>query len=238
MNNMKRHTIYWNKVTPFSKYLALSMLVILPLLSFGLGAWYGAVKSASRVPEPSVSLNASTALLMNVEIWEEQSIPYEHFSFKTPIDIRPEELGRTETNEWRRNSNGTNGIKFLKISVPKIFEPMSNFQGAELTIGASSDSSAIANCLTYEQLGELGGITTERIHSTDFRVFEGTDAGAGNRYYSKSYRTIKNGKCYAIEYLVHSTNLGNYPEEFGLHEFNLARVKAVLDGVVRSFSFK
>ena len=215
------------------------MLVVLPFSGFGLGAWYGIVRGKTLIKEPSVSISAATALQMKSETWVDQQIPGLTFTFKTPIDIQPAEMGRSETTDWRRDSNGTNGMSYLRIEVPKLFEPMSNFQDAELTVGSSNDASAVANCLQYQQTGGgLGGVTNETIHGTDFRVYSSSDAGAGNRYYQTSYRTILNGSCYAIEYLIHSTALGNYPEEFGLHEFNIERVKALLEGIVHSFSFR
>ncbi|HKB88753.1 MAG TPA: hypothetical protein VKC53_03835 [Patescibacteria group bacterium] len=37
---MARPKIVWNKVTPFSKYLALSLFILLPILFFLLGMEY------------------------------------------------------------------------------------------------------------------------------------------------------------------------------------------------------
>lgn len=219
--------------------LALAMLVVLPLAGFALGAWYGIIRGKTLIKEPSVSISAATALSMKSETWVDQQIPGLTFTFKTPIDIQPSEMGRSETTEWRRDGNGTNGMSYLRIEVPKLFEPMSNFQDAELTVGSSDDPSAVTSCLEYQQTGgKLGGVTNETIHGTNFRVFENTDAAAGNRYYSKSYRTVMGNSCVAIEYFIHSSALQNYPEEFGLHEFNIERVQALLGGIVHSFSFK
>ena len=75
------------------------------------------------------------------------------------------------------------------------------------------------------------------MHGTSLTVFSINDAGAGNLYDKTSYRAVRGGTCWAIEYTVHSTQIANYPDSYNLQPFDEARVKAVLDRLVGTFAF-
>jgi hypothetical protein len=75
----------------------------------------------------------------------------------------------------------------------------------------------------------INGVTYERVVTSD--------AGAGNLYLTTSYRTVRNNQCYAIEYTIHSSQLGNYPPSMGITAFDQNKVTAVFEGMVQSFKF-
>lgn len=54
--------------------------------------------------------------------------------------------------------------------------------------------------------GKPGPETFQTINNSKFCLTAGADAGAGQAYNSYFYTTLKNGKYYVIEYLVHSPN--------------------------------
>ena len=76
------------------------------------------------------------------------------------------------------------------------------------------------------------------INGIDFTVFHFSDAGAGNIYETTSYRTVHGGQCWAIEYTIHSSQIGNYPPKYGLQPFNEATLHDVLDRIAGTFKFQ
>ncbi|NTV22109.1 MAG: lysozyme inhibitor [Candidatus Yonathbacteria bacterium] len=155
------------------------------------------------------------------------------FSYPAPAILSGGELGYTET--WRQQTT-TLGMVLAKVSIPRTFEPDTNFSEAILTIGTSADPDAVKTCVT-----DAGGAQVEKsqmtIGSTPFTVLSYSDAGAGNYYDTTSYRTVRDGQCYAIEYTIHTTNIDNYPRESGITVFDRNKITAVLEGIVRSFIF-
>ena len=75
------------------------------------------------------------------------------------------------------------------------------------------------------------------IGSMKFTKITLSDAGAGNFYNTTSYRTIYHNQCYAIEYTIHSTNIGNYSPDQGITEFDQTKIVPLLENMVQSFKF-
>jgi hypothetical protein len=125
-----------------------------------------------------------------------------------------------------------------KATLPRETQPKTNFSGATFTVGTSADSDAVTGCTT----NALDGTGTNKgaavINGVNFTKFETSDAGAGNFYDTTSYRTVRNNQCYAIEYTIHSTNIGNYSPDQGIKAFDKLSVQKVLEQMVQSFTFK
>ncbi len=156
------------------------------------------------------------------------------FSFKYPkiFSISGGDLGYTQM--WRQNTT-TLGTEFVVFSIPKSYQPQTNFGDAKFTVGASSDPDAVAKCLVGDGYGEkIEQVTVNGINYTKLNY---SDAGAGNFYDVTSYRTIRDSQCYAIEYTIHSMNIGNYSPDQGIKEFDKIKIQSILDGTVNSFSF-
>ncbi len=212
------------------------MLVVLPLLGFFLGVRYGAEKE--RILTPFRCAAIAPPSYADQSQWSEFDIDRAHFSIKSPIDLPLEEFGWMDTSEWRRDSNGVSGVKLLSITVPKLFEPMSNFLDATLTVGESDDPTAVTQCLEYQLPDQYrSSISNETINGVPYRISKDSGAAAGNRYDTTTYATVHNGQCVVLEYVIHSTYLENYPASFGLHEFDENRVRGLLDRIVRTASF-
>lgn len=141
-----------------------------------------------------------------------------------------------ETESWKAYTDGTRGTLEAKVTIPKSFQPKTNFSEATFTVGSSSDRSAIAACLQ-----NAGGNTTATsnvtLNGVPFTIITMGDAGAGNFYETTSYRAVHDGKCYAIEYTIHSTNIGNYSPDQGIVEYDRDAVVAEMERMVRSFEF-
>ncbi len=140
------------------------------------------------------------------------------------------------SKEWRLNATG-DGVLLAVLNVPKIYLPSTNFSDAKLTIGRSSNEKEITECITKVYKGDiLPDDTTFRGFSAKKYIFSG--AGAGNLYDTTSYHTILGGDCYAIEYTIHSTNIGNYSPDQGVVEFDKNKITNELEGIINSIKFQ
>jgi len=157
------------------------------------------------------------------------------FSFSLPKNFKVFGSDVGFTQDWRSGSVNFGNL-FVSVEIQKnFFEEKTNFGGANFTIGASSDPDAINRCT----VGDNGSTTTGEvlIGNRKFTKINFTDAGAGNYYDVTSYRTIYNDQCYAIEYVIHSTNINNYSSDQGVKEFDKSKVVSVLESMVNSFTF-
>ena len=179
---------------------------------------------------------------MNTAEWQTDTRNDAGFSIAFPLDFPTNDIySVAPVSDWRVNSANASGRKLLTITVPKAFEPQTNFSEAIFTVGKSSDQTAVQNCLKPDQTesptgAALNGATTT-INGVPFSIFKSASAGAGNFYETTSYRTIHLGACYAVEYTLHSTQIGNYPSEYHLQAFDPNQVSAVLDRIVGTFKF-
>ncbi len=160
--------------------------------------------------------------------------PGRTFSFAFPTDFTVGGSAVGLGPGWSAPAT-TSGMVLAKILVPKSFEPGTNFGDAWFTVGASSDPSAVATCRNT-LAGPASSSTPVTFGGMSFTKLEFTGVGAGNIYDTTSYRTVKGGECYAIEYTIHYGNILNYPTG-AVKEFDEARVTAALDEVARSFAF-
>jgi len=229
--------IVWNKVTPFSKWLALIIFIVFPFAGFWLGIQYGEVLGY---------LNSSNAPAVgndyysNVAVWQTATGNQGGFTIAYPLDFPTDQnYSPSPSADWRMDANGVNGITYFTLTVPSAFEPQTNFAGAKLTVGASANNVAVANCLAPDANGgPAQATTTAVVNGITFTVFHAADAGAGNYYQTTSYRTLHAGQCYAVEYTIHSSQIGNYPPEYQLHPFDEAQIASVLDRIVGTFRFQ
>lgn len=110
-----------------------------------------------------------------------------------------------------------------------------NLSEAAVLVGVSPETNAVQRCsVLFDPSEQAGG--TAFIGDNSFHVFESTGAAAGNIYESKIYRAIYNGSCYEIVELLHSENIGNYPEG-AVAEFDKAKFSGILEKIVQTFSF-
>ncbi len=154
------------------------------------------------------------------------------FSYPKELVVSGGELGYTQS--WRNNTQ-TLGLSLAKVTIPRGSYPKTNFSEAWFTVGTSSDAQAIKDCLIPTNGEQATGTVT--INSVTYSKFILGDAGAGNLYDTTSYRTLRNSQCYAIEYTIHSTNLGNYSPDQGIKQFDKVSVTNTLEAIVHSFTF-
>lgn len=237
-----------NKVTWYSKVLALALFVALPFAGFWFGVRYGETKqyttdvfvNLKNASSSASSLQGANRYYENVSEWQTDQ-NNGGWSIAYPIDFNAtDNYSAALTDNWREGMPGGPGLQSFTLTIPRAFEPQTNFDGAKLTVGVSSNASAVAQCLTIEPTGPPGQLPTSTmtINGTVFTVFHLSDAGAGNYYETTSYRTLHGGRCYAVEYTIHSSQIGNYPPEYGLKPFDETKLHDVLDRIVGTFRFE
>ena len=241
--------IEWNKVTWYSKILALALFVALPFIGFWYGMQYGEVVSVLN-SSPAAPAGSGTATIptggtvssyySNVAEWQTYTPTSGVFSIAYPIDFQVQDSYSTAPDpNWTMISDQqASGLKMFALVIPRIFESQTNFDDATLTVGKSSEQSAVVGCLNPDQSGGpnlKNGTTT--INGVPFSFIKSSGVGAGNFYDTTSYRTIHGGACYAVEYTIHSSQLGNYPPEYGLKQFDPKPLTDVLDRMVGTFKF-
>lgn len=239
--------IEWNKVTWYSKLLALIVLVVFPFVGFYWGIHYGEMLQVSR-QGTSVSLtgsatqteaNSGQEYYGNPAEWQIYQSDTGRFTIAYPLDFPTNQnYSAALTTDWRANAQGPLGAIFFTLTVPPAFEPQTNFADAKLTVGSSHAQTAVAECLAPDATGRpISATSTVIINGIQFTVFKSADAGAGNYYETTSYRTLHSGQCYAVEYTVHSGQIANYPSEYNLKPFNDPEITSLLDRMAGTFNF-
>jgi len=238
--------IEWNKVTWYSKFIALVLFVALPFIGFYYGTQYG--KTVALIGQtPTITAAATSTVTTAGNPYYSDPAEWQtdanntagDFSIAYPLDFDTQDnYSATPSTDWRLAASNISGIKYFTLTVPRAFEPQTNFADTTLTIGASGNSTAVAGCLTPDQTGGPATATSSvTINGIVFTVFKSADAGAGNYYETTSYRTIHGGKCYAVEYTVHSGQLANYPSSYDLQPFSEQQINSVMQNIIGTFKF-
>ena len=231
--------IEWNKVTPLSKVIALVLFVALPFLGFYYGVQYGQVAAYVATQNQVASTNTVDNYYSDVAAWQTdiRNEANTGFSIEYPIDFNTDDnYSLTPSMDWQLNSNSVPGNLFFTLTIPRAFEPQSNFVEAKLTVGKSTAGNAISDC--YDNFsGGPATTSTVVMNGVTYRVASFSGAGAGNFYETKSYHTVHGGACWVVEYTIHSSQIGNYPPEYKLMPFDRAKAVQVLDRMIGTFKF-
>ncbi len=142
------------------------------------------------------------------------------------------------TTSWRQDAAST-GYLLATLTIPKSYMPRTNFSEAVLTIGQSNDKTELGSSGCPTKLAGYipGSAAAVVINGQTFTKITRSDAGAGNLYQTTGYYTIRDGDCYAVEYTIHSTNIGNYDPSQGITPFDNDKIVGVLEKIVKSFTF-
>ncbi len=156
------------------------------------------------------------------------------FKYNTLFSVA--EGNQTPTFDWRLNSK-QKGLILARVTIPRTFLPRTNFSGAYMTIGRSTDPVVIKNCGAVDITNGEKSLGTTNIDGHTFNTVSFSGAGAGNLYGSISSRGIVDGDCYVVEYTIHSTNIGNYSPDQGITEFNKDSVSGEFENILTSLKF-
>ncbi len=111
-----------------------------------------------------------------------------------------------------------------------------NFAGGTVIISVANATGDADSCnrapddqnLVFKGAGDINGV--------GFFVATTSDAGAGNFYDSRVYRTVYSGHCYEFVLVIHTTNVGNY-DPGTVTEFDKNQAWSVLESIFRSVKF-
>jgi membrane-bound inhibitor of C-type lysozyme len=156
------------------------------------------------------------------------------FRFAFPTNFAVSGSAPGYTPDWSASATAS-GKVLARIEVPQSYLLGTNFGDAHFTVGTSADPSAVATC-TANPSPTASPSTTATINGIEYQKFVWSDAAAGNRYDTTSYRVVRNDLCYAIEYTVHYGNIQNYPAG-AVKEFDEKQVQSALDEIAQSFTF-
>lgn len=232
--------IQWNTVTWYSKSLALILFAALPFIGFYYGMQYQKMVAPSSRPMVTENTAITTDYYNNPAEWQiDSNNTSGGFSIAYPIDFDTQDnYSVVPSTDWRIDANNGPGIKYFTLTVPKAFEPHTNFSDARLTVGAGRSDIAIAQCIIPDQTGgPMTATSSVIINGIPFTVFHFSDAGAGNYYETTSYRTLHAGQCYAIEYTIHSSQIMNYPSSYNIQPFDASKIKSLMQSIVETFKF-
>lgn len=228
--------IEWNRVTWYSKILALAIFIAAPFIGFYCGIRYGEALQTVH----DIAAAPASDYYENVAAWQTSERSDAGFSLAYPLDFETNDIyTKTPAPDWRFGADESQpGILAFTLIIPAAFDPQTNFRDAKLTVGYSANGTAAARCLVASPVsGPSNASSSATINNMPFVVFRSTDAGAGNYYETTSYRMVRGGKCWAVEYTIHSSQIMNYPASYDLHPFDRAMVTGVLDRIVRTFKF-
>ncbi len=132
----------------------------------------------------------------------------------------------------------TNGNEIASVEIPKSTQIRTNFGGASLRMGFSKEAIAIKECLTPPpSFGYRDMYSRRDIGGVMFKEFSRSDAAAGNYYLFTSYRAVRNDGCEVFEYVIHYSNLQNYPPEVGRKEYDKQKVVDSLESILGTVKF-
>ncbi len=134
---------------------------------------------------------------------------------------------------------GREGARLAKLTVDRGYMPQTNFSEAWLTVEWSNKAEDIKTChaVTNDAMPRGPIITKTEVSGHPFTKMISGEAAMGNHYETTTYQGLLDGDCYTIEYVIHSTNIQNYPVEMGIKEFDKEKVVSELENIVQSFEF-
>ncbi|MBX4199102.1 hypothetical protein KW800_02385 [Candidatus Parcubacteria bacterium] len=214
------------------KYVILTTAGLIVLF---FGVYYGfrfTHKSTHESTQQGVEGGVTNTDTGNVKGWQVYTDPTGTVSIKHPTEAEIKTPPTGLTQEWRVDATTPKGTLLVDIRIPKSYMPGTNFSEARFTVGRSADAAEIKNCaVVHDNFTDKSTVT---ISGYQFTKFNQSDAAAGNRYDSTVYHGIFDGDCYAIEYTIHSTNIGNYPPELGVKEFDKGKIEDTLEQMAES----
>jgi hypothetical protein len=204
------------------------LLILVSILLVGGILWYIIASTGDSYKAPA-SVNVVPE--SNEGLYTDETYG---FSLRYDKRLAVSSVENNSDKSWSINT-AVPGKRIVTLTLSRDFLPNTNFSDGTVSVGASNEDAALENCLVAEN-GEKG--VTVPLPDPTFKVLEQTGAGAGNFYEVRSYRTLRNGYCIALERMIHSTNIFNYDPSQNITEFDRAAVEDILDRVIYSFHFK
>lgn len=201
------------------------------VLFSGKGDYMSLTEGTTTTFGPCVAAHVSASDAPGYNTYMNQAMT---FSFAYPTNFVIGAADASYTQSWSAQAT-TSGLILATIDVPKTVQSGTNFGDAKFTVGTSADPSAVALCTTNPS-GSRGSATTTTVGGVPMTKLSFSDAAAGNRYDTTSYRFVQDNQCYAVEYTIHYGVLENYPKGT-VKAFDEKGLTASLDEMAQSFHF-
>ena len=158
-----------------------------------------------------------------------------YLKYPDTFQLKPGQTGPLA--EWQLYGL-TDGNEIVSIEIPRSYQSRTNFGGASLRIGVSTEATAVKACLNPpSSFGYKDAYVQRMIGGAVFREFTRSESGAGNHYSFSSYRAVRNGGCEVFEYVIHHSNLQNYPLESKVREYDKIVVTKALESILDTVGF-
>lgn len=113
------------------------------------------------------------------------------------------------------------------------FYESTNLSEAYFLFGSTSDDSIVTGCTQPVSFGGPEQNPEEvNINGIKFIHTNGGGVAAGNIYEQNYYRGVHNNICYEITFFVHYGNIGNYPPDSGVKEFDHAALMQKFEDIL------
>jgi hypothetical protein len=215
-----------------TKNIVISVLVAVVLVLLGILAF----TYPKNLPRPigdtdqtSTPMSPTDYSSADWKLWHDEEFSkasgkYLAYAFSYPRDF--------DVRTGDQAVGGTIGETKVQVLFPEdAFQtPQSNYAEGFFTV--SEAATRAATCY----VSPFGTALTdmETINGLTYKTGTTTDAGAGNLYTSRLYRTMFDNRCFEAALTVHTTNIGNY-DPGTVVEFDKERAFTVLDKILRSF---
>ena len=205
-----------------SKKIIISILIILlaALAVFAFEKYKPPVTLTT--PSPSTSTTPSE---INPN-WSQYQDTQDGFSIAFPPDYL-----LTQNTEVPA-SDISLGVPAATINLPDSYFEGTNLGEASLTIRIGTSSADVASCVANSEYF----VGQRQINGENFAQYNFIGAAAGNIYDSVLLRNSHANKCYEIEILMHSGNIGNYTPGT-VKEFNHDEILDNLERIANTFRF-
>jgi hypothetical protein len=141
--------------------------------------------------------------------------------------------GYLASDTWKTYAApGSHGTPVIALTVPG----SNHVTAAEIRIGASRSPEEVARCTKPPDAARAGGIGQATINGIRFTRFDAGDAAMSHYLDVRSYRTVHDGACYAIDLVVYGTNPEVYSPR-ATPPFTRQQAFAQMQRVLQDFRF-
>lgn len=164
-----------------------------------------------------MKFNPAIALLLSLPLLacsktETQLYQNKQFNIRlnvpSKLHLQPKfQRGYLLSEQWRFDDGNRNrglGDALVQITAADFkSDYFPRYFSASMRIGVSRDHTAVANCL---KAGPMGKLKQTEINGIPFDVFPIQEAAMSHVVDGKSYRTVRNQTCYAVEIITAYSN--------------------------------
>jgi len=185
-------TLEWNKVTWYSKLLAVILFVLTFYIGFNLG------KETAEINSNIITEPKST----NQNLSQTYSNSAKGFSIRYPSDFTVD-----DTYKYQELGPGKD-IPGVKFTIPLSMKTGTNLGSDSYVSVEEILKTQTCTASLFLDQGKTHALTDGNV---TYSVASSTGAGAGNRYEETVYATPITDGCLAIRYFIHYSVLENYP---------------------------